>query len=77
MNFLPYFFKKNIINIPVLMKIKEDNNRDLLLLHEDLIKMVGHDVNDEIIREVAVKRLLECYNTREIVDILKFYQQVK
>jgi len=58
-------------------QLLEENKGDLLLLHEDLINLTGQDVSNSIIKEIALKRLLECYNTRELIQILKFYKVIK
>lgn len=58
-------------------RLMEENKGDLLLLHEDLINLTGQDVSNSIIKEIALKRLLECYNTRELIQIFKFYKVIK
>lgn len=58
-------------------QLMEENKGDLLLLHEDLLNLTGQDVSNSIIKEIALKRLLECYNTRELIQIFKFYKVIK
>jgi len=57
-------------------KIRSENERDLILFHEELQTETGEDVTDTILKEIALKRLLECYTTDELIKILKFYELI-
>lgn len=74
---LKYIIRKDIYNIPVLLKLDEENDNQLEKLHEVFIEVLGYDVNDEVLKTIALKRLLECYNSKEIITILKYFQQLK
>lgn len=77
MSLLKTLLGKDIWNGPVLAQIEQENNEQLLMLHEALLEVLGYDVNDEVLKTLALKRMLECYNTMEIVNILKHFKQLK
>lgn len=77
MNILKLLFKSGIWNAPMLNKLDQENNKDVLLLHEELQDKLGYDVSDEVIRVVAVKRFLEVYTTDEILEVLHHFKQLK
>lgn len=77
MSLLSVLLGRNIWNAPVLNMIEQENNHQLNMLHEALTEKLGYDVNDEVIKTLALKRMLECYNTSEIVNILKHFKQLK
>lgn len=77
MSLIKTLLGKDIWNGPVLAQIEQENNEQLLMLHEALLEVLGYDVNDEVLKTLALKRMLECYNTLEIVNILKHFKQLK
>lgn len=77
MSLIKTLLGKNIWNGPVLAQIEQENNEQLIMLHEALLEVLGYDVNDEVLKTLALKRMLECYNTLEIVNILKHFKQLK
>ena len=77
MSLIKTLLGKDIWNGPVLAQIEHENNEQLLMLHEALLEVLGYDVNDEVLKTLALKRMLECYNTLEIVNILKHFKQLK
>lgn len=77
MSLIKTLLGKDIWNGPVLAQIEQENNHQLNMLHEALTEKLGYDVNDEVIKTLALKRMLECYNTSEIVNILKHFKQLK
>lgn len=77
MKLLNFLFTQAQHTTTKIQRVVEENKGDLLLLHEDLINLTGQDINSDIIKEIALKRLLECYNTRELIQIFKFYKVIK
>ena len=77
MSLIKTLLGKDIWNGPALAHIQQENNEQLTMLHEALVEVIGYDVNDEVIKTIALKRMLECYNTLEIVNILKYFKQLK
>jgi len=77
MSLIKTLLGKNIWNGPALAQIEQENNEQLIMLHEALLEVLGYDVNDEVLKTLALKRMLECYNTLEIVNILKHFKQLK
>lgn len=77
MNPFKLLFGNKIWNAPMLQKVCDDNNKDLILLQGELEEKLGYTVNDEVIRQIALKRLLECYTTDEIIEVLRHFKQLK
>lgn len=77
MNILKLLFKSGIWNAPALNKLDTINSTNLSRIQSEISGKLGYNVDADVIKTVALKRLLECYNTDEIIEVLRYYQQLK
>ena len=58
-------------------QIKNENADDTLFLNWKINQILGYDIDTEVLKEVALKKLLHCYDVLEIIRILQYFKQLK
>ena len=73
MNILKILFEDGFYNAPSLQKMDKNNTERLYELTGEIEAVTGSYVNPEVIKTVAVKYFLECYNTEEVIRVLDYF----
>ena len=73
MNILKILFEDGFYNTPMLQKMDKNNNERVDALTGEIEAVTGSYVNPEVIRTVAVKYFLDCYNTEEVIRVLDYF----
>lgn len=77
MNILKLLLGDGIWNAPVLNCMDKENKEKLSKLRTEIQEKLGYNIHEDIIKTVALKRLVECYNTDEIIEALQYYHLLK
>ena len=73
MNLLKILFEDGFYNAPALQKIDKRNNERLKRKADDIELVSGSYVNPEVLKVLAVRYFLDCYNTVETIKVLDYF----
>ena len=68
---------KDVYNPVKLEQLKKENEDKLTVFHRQFKNENNYDINDDVLRTLGLKRLLDCYEYNEIINILRYYKQIK
>lgn len=73
MNLLKILFGSGYFNGKALLDMDTKNKYKLEELSEDIEIKTGAYVNPEILKIVATRYFIDCYNTEEVIQILDYF----
>ena len=74
------FFNKlgtGVYNAPVLNQMEQDNELKLCWRLAELENKLGYNINKKVLKTLALKRLLDCYDNQELINIMDHYKLLK
>lgn len=69
-------FSRTKYNPQLISNVDVNNTEKLQQLNYEIKKEYGSRINKEVISIIALKRFFDCYNNKEIIQVLKYFEQL-